>query len=45
MTMHCTQKLNLKSFDGQKVKVSVSVYDSEKKLTDIVGLYVSGHCA
>ena len=43
--MYCKQEINLASFDHQKVKVSVSVKEETKTLTDSVGLYVSGHCA
>ena len=43
--MYCKQPLNLQSFEGENIKVSVSVYEQTGRLTDSVGLYVSGHCA
>ena len=45
MKMYCKQKLNLDSFEGEKVKISVSVKEETGTLTDSVGVYVSGHCA
>lgn|GEM_PF-2514215 len=44
-SMHCKQELDLGSFDGERVKVSVSVNEGSDLLTDSVGLYVSGHRA
>jgi hypothetical protein len=42
MEMYCKQRLDLSSFEGQKVRVSVSVKEETGLLTDSVGLYVSG---
>jgi hypothetical protein len=47
--MYCKYALDLSAFDGQKVRLSVSVQDVQgdaiQLLTDSVGLLVSGHCA
>lgn len=43
--MYCRQDISLKSFEGQNVKVKVSVKENNGMLTDGVGLYVSGDCA
>jgi hypothetical protein len=43
--MYCKTKIDLSGFSGQKVKLSVSVTESGRTLTDSVGLYVSGQCA
>lgn len=44
MTMSCNADINLKSFIGEEVKITVSVFDNGKKIMDSVGLYVSGQC-
>lgn len=43
--MKCRTTLDMSSFSGQKVKLTVSVSENGGKLTDSVGLYVSGQCA
>ena len=43
--MKCRTTLDLSSFSGKKVRLTVSVSENGEKLMDSVGLYVSGQCA
>ena len=44
MRMVCNTDIDLKGFQGEKVKLTAGVSESGKRITDSVGLYVSGQC-
>ncbi len=44
MKMVCNTDINLKGFQGEKVKLTASASESGERITDSVGLYVSGQC-
>lgn len=43
--MYCKTKINLNAFEGEKIKLSVSVRENSGHLVDSVGLFVSGQSA
>ncbi len=42
--MYCKTEINLGSFEGERIRLSVSVHEINGILTDSVGLFVSGQC-
>ena len=45
MRMHCKTTINLANFVGQDITLTVGISDGSQRLTDSVGLSVSGECA
>ena len=42
--MYCNTEIDLGGFEGQNVRLGVTVTENQEALTDSVGLFVSGQC-